>query len=66
MCLRPHYGCTTGFCYVDNGHCNLGRHCPKLGFLQYGQLAYMYDYDAMDHYKGASQWADLDAINPCE
>jgi hypothetical protein len=66
MCPRPHYGCMTGFCYVDDGHCNLRHRCPKSGFLHYGQLDYAYDYDAMDHYKGASQWAEHDAENPCE
>jgi hypothetical protein len=64
MCPRPHYGCTTTFCYVDDGHRNLGRHCPKSGFLHYGQLNYAYDYDGMDHYEGAAQWAENDAENP--
>jgi hypothetical protein len=66
MCPHPHYGCTTSFCYVDDGHCNLGRRCPKLGFLCYGQLDYAYDYDGVNHYEGASQWAENDAENPRE
>jgi hypothetical protein len=55
-----------GYCYVDDGHRNLGHHCPKLGFLCYGQLAYEYDYDAVDHYEGTSQWVEHDAENPRE
>jgi hypothetical protein len=66
MCPRPHYGCTSTFCYVDDGHCNLGRRCPKSGFLRYGQLDYTYDYDGVDHYEGAAQWAENDAENPRE
>jgi hypothetical protein len=66
MCPQPHYGCTTGFCYMDDGHRNLGRHCPKSGFLCYGQLDYAYDYNGVDHYKGALQWAENDAENPHE
>jgi hypothetical protein len=66
MCPCPHYGCTTGFCYVDDSHRNLGRRCPKSGFLRYGQLDYAYDYDGVDHYEGASQWAENDAENPRE
>jgi hypothetical protein len=66
MCPWPHYGCMMGFCYVDDGHRNLSCRCPKSGFLRYGQLAYTYDYNAIDHYKGALQWAEHDAENPCE
>jgi hypothetical protein len=66
MCPRPHYGCTSTFCYVDDGHRNLGRRCPKSGFLCYGQLDYAYDYDGVDHYEGAAQWAENDAENPRE
>jgi hypothetical protein len=66
MCPRPHYGCTSTFCYVDDGHRNLGCHCPKSGFLRYGQLDYAYDYDGVDHYEGAAQWAENDAENPHE
>jgi hypothetical protein len=66
MCPRPHYGYTMGFCYVDDRHRNLSRHCPKSGFLRYGQLAYVYNYDAVDHYEGTSQWAENNAENPCE
>jgi hypothetical protein len=51
---------------VDDGHRNLGHHCPKLGFLRYGQLDYMYDYDGVDHYEGALQWAENDVENPRE
>jgi hypothetical protein len=66
MCPHPHYRCTTSFCYVDDGHRNLGRRCPKLGFLRYGKLDYAYDYDGVDHYEGALQWAENDAENPRE
>jgi hypothetical protein len=66
MCPQPHYGCMSGFCYVNDGHRNLGRRCPKSGFLHYGQLAYMYNYDTMDHYEGASQWAEHNTANPHE
>jgi hypothetical protein len=66
MCPRPHYGCMSSFCYVDNSHRNLGRRCPKSGFLHYGQLDYTYDYDGVDHYEGVSQWAENDVENPCE
>jgi hypothetical protein len=66
MCPQPHYGCTTGFCYVDDRHHNLSHCCPKSGFLHYGQLAHAYDYDTIDHYEGASQWAEHDAENPHE
>jgi hypothetical protein len=66
MCPRPHYRCTSSFCYVDDGHRNLGRRCPKSGFLHYGQLDYAYDYDGVDHYEGVSQWAENDAENPRE
>jgi hypothetical protein len=66
MCPRPHYGCTTGYCYVDDRHHNLGRRCPKSGFLRYGQLAYAYDYNGINHYKGMLQWAEHEAENPCE
>jgi hypothetical protein len=66
MCLRPHYGCTTGFCYVNDGHHNLGRCCPKSGFLHYGQLDYAYNYNAVDHYEGVLQWVEHEAENPRE
>jgi hypothetical protein len=66
MCPWPHYGCTMGFCYMDDGHRNLSHCCPKSGFLHYGQLDYMYNYDAIDHYEGALQWAENDAKNPHE
>jgi hypothetical protein len=66
MCPHPHYGCTTSYCYVDDGHRNLGRRCPKSGFLHYGQLDYVYDYDGVDHYEGVAQWAENDAENPRE
>jgi hypothetical protein len=55
-----------GFCYMDDGHHNLSCHYPKSGFLRYGQLDYAYDYDAIDHYEGVSQWAKHDAENPHE
>jgi hypothetical protein len=55
-----------GFCYVNNGHHNLGCRCPKLGFLRYGQLDYAYDYNGIDHYEGASQWVEHNARNPHE
>jgi hypothetical protein len=29
-------------------------------------LSYAYDYDGVDHYEGASQWAENDAENPRE
>jgi hypothetical protein len=66
MCPRPHYGCMSSFCYVDDGHRNLGRRCPKSGFLCYGQLDYAYDYDGVDHYEGALQWVENDVENPRE
>jgi hypothetical protein len=66
MCPQLHYGCTMGFCYVDDGYCNLGHRCPKSGFLHYGQLDYAYDYDAINRYKGALQWAENNVENPHE
>jgi Chromo (CHRromatin Organisation MOdifier) domain len=66
MCPQLHYGYMMGFCYVDDRHRNLGHRCPKSGFLCYGQLAYAYDYDTVDHYEGVSQWAEHDAKNPHE